>query len=96
MAPRCRARVRYRHFQPHPPGTESGRLPVHQPRATQDRSRIQEALYSAIIGLADANDLLYVNVEELRSVDRQFLVERQLISREHAESQGARRRGDRP
>ncbi len=31
-----------------------------------------------------------------RGVDRQFLVERQLISREHAEGQGARGRGHRP
>ena len=35
-------------------------------------------------------DLQYINVNELEGVDRQFLVERQLISREHAESQGAR------
>lgn len=32
----------------------------------------------------------YINVEELEGIDRQFLVERQLISREHAESEGAR------
>jgi protein arginine kinase len=31
-----------------------------------------------------------VNVNELKGLDRQFLVERQLISREHAESEGAR------
>ena len=31
-----------------------------------------------------------MNVSELDGLDRQFLVERQLISREHAESQGAR------
>jgi protein arginine kinase len=33
---------------------------------------------------------LYVNVSDLDRLDRQFLVERQLISREHAEAQGAR------
>ena len=31
-----------------------------------------------------------MNVNELDLIDRQFLVERQLISREHAEAQGAR------
>jgi protein arginine kinase len=35
-------------------------------------------------------DSLYLKVSELAEVDRQFLVERQLISREHAESEGAR------
>ena len=34
--------------------------------------------------------LVYVDVSTLEAVDRQFLVERQLISREHAESEGAR------
>ena len=33
---------------------------------------------------------MYVDVNDLDGIDRQFLVERQLISREHAESQGAR------
>lgn len=32
----------------------------------------------------------YVNVRELNELDRQFLVERQLISREHAEGRGTR------
>ena len=34
--------------------------------------------------------MIYVDVNELEAVDRQFLVERQLISREHAEAEGAR------
>ena len=34
--------------------------------------------------------VLYLNVSELEVVDRQFLVERQLNSRQHAESEGAR------
>jgi protein arginine kinase len=37
-----------------------------------------------------AGQLIYLDVGALEEVDRQFLVERQLISREHAESQGAR------
>ena len=34
--------------------------------------------------------MIYVDVSALEAVDRQFLVERQLISREHAEAEGAR------
>jgi len=60
-------------------------------RATpQDRGHIARALREGVLSVAAADTLLYVNVEELNGVDRQFLVERQLISREHAESQGAR------
>jgi protein arginine kinase len=64
-------------------------------RATDaDRARIEEILHGRIVSLQQANkvpaDTLYLNVSELDEVDRQFLVERQLISREHAESEGAR------
>ncbi len=60
-------------------------------RATrQDRTQIEDALRERILSIEASGDLLYLNVEELEGVDRQFLVERQLISREHAESQGAR------
>ena len=58
--------------------------------SAQDRSRIQAQLQTAVPGLANQDDLLYINVEELAAVDRQFLVERQLISRELAEASGAR------
>ena len=44
----------------------------------------------------ESGELEYVNVNELKAIDRQFLVERQLISREHAESEGRPRRGHRP
>jgi protein arginine kinase len=37
-----------------------------------------------------AGQLIYVDVRALEEVDRKFLVERQLISREHAEAEGAR------
>lgn len=38
----------------------------------------------------DFSELTFINVADLESLDRQFLVERQLISREHANSDGAR------
>ncbi len=60
-------------------------------RATEkDRSRIESVLREAIPDTENGAKMLYVNVEQLGAVDRQFLVERHLISREHAESQGAR------
>ena len=57
---------------------------------THDRTAMENTLHRRIAELGDLNDALYVDVNSLASVDRQFLVERQLISREHAESEGAR------
>jgi len=60
-------------------------------RATpQDRNRIESILHERVLAIAAETELLYVNVSQLEKVDRQFLVERHLISREHAEGQGAR------
>lgn len=55
-----------------------------------DRDAIERMLHARISALPDFGDALYVDVNDLATVDRQFLVERQLISREHAESDGAR------
>ncbi len=38
----------------------------------------------------DYDDLLYIDVDDISPIDRQFLMERQLISRELSESHGAR------
>ena len=38
----------------------------------------------------ELQDLTFIDVADLQTLDRQFLVERQLISREHANSDGAR------
>jgi protein arginine kinase len=60
-------------------------------RATpHDRGEIERLLREKVLGLQASGELLYLNVNELEGIDRQFLVERQLISREHAESEGAR------
>jgi protein arginine kinase len=56
----------------------------------ETKSQIEEALRSKIDQLRIDNKLSYVDVARLETLDRQFLVERQLISREHAESQGSR------
>jgi protein arginine kinase len=55
-----------------------------------DRVEIERYLREKIFRLQASGELEYINVNELDGVDRQFLVERQLISREHAEGHGAR------
>ena len=60
-------------------------------RATpQDRTQIERLMRECIFSINTSGDLLYIAVDELEGVDRQMLVERHLISREHAESQGTR------
>ncbi len=56
----------------------------------QDRNGVEKAVRNAMDKVADWNDFAYVNVANLPTVDRQFLVERQLISRELADAQGPR------
>ncbi|MEO0531914.1 MAG: ATP--guanido phosphotransferase, partial [Planctomycetota bacterium] len=64
-----------------------------------DREQIEQILHARIDALQAAgklpsakpnDELHYVDVGGLEDVDRQFLVERQLISREHADADGAR------
>jgi protein arginine kinase len=64
-------------------------------RATDsDRDEIGRILRERVEKLHNAGrfagQLVYVDVRALEEVDRKFLVERQLISREHAEAEGAR------
>jgi protein arginine kinase len=60
-------------------------------RATpQDRLNIEKMLHDRIFEVVSQNDILYFDMEGLEKVDRQLLVERHLVSREHAEGQGAR------
>ena len=59
-----------------------------------DRTEIEKIVRERIGVLRDSEKLstetLYIDVGDLPEIDRQFLVERQLISRELAESEGAR------
>lgn len=60
-------------------------------RATeQDRARIEKAIRDCLMASEKGGQVMYVNLEEVNGIDRQFLVERHLISRELAEGQGAR------
>lgn len=56
----------------------------------QDREKVAAVLREQIGKIHDSGDLTYLEVDRLEGLDRQFLVERQLISREHAESKGVR------
>jgi protein arginine kinase len=56
----------------------------------QDRQRIEETVKLAVRNVDENNELYEVNLESLDQVGRQFLVERQLISREIAENTGPR------
>jgi len=61
------------------------------PRASEaSRAEVEGILRDHIAGLSTSPNLAYVDVEGLSKLDRQFLVERQLISREHAEAGGPR------
>ncbi|MBI2823888.1 MAG: protein arginine kinase [Planctomycetia bacterium] len=55
-----------------------------------DRAEIERVLRERILAIKDGGPMTYVDVNKLQGLDRQFLVERQLISREHAEAEGAR------
>lgn len=55
-----------------------------------DRANIESTVRERLQGNEQLKQLNYINVADLETLDRQFLVERQLISREHAESDGAR------
>lgn len=56
----------------------------------EDRLSIERTVRARMDKIEQLATVRYVDVEELSEVDRQFLVERQLISRELAEADGAR------
>jgi protein arginine kinase len=56
----------------------------------EDRLSIERTVRARMEKLEDWADVRYIDVDELSEVDRQFLVERQLISRELAETDGSR------
>jgi protein arginine kinase len=55
-----------------------------------DRANIASTVRERLGGSEALNNLSFIDVADLETLDRQFLVERQLISREHANSDGAR------
>lgn len=56
----------------------------------EDRVSIERTVRAKLDAVTGWNDVHYVDIEQLPEIDRQFLVERQLISREIADADGAR------
>ncbi len=56
----------------------------------KQRKEIESLLRKTIIDRNIANDVSYINLNQATSVDKLFLVERHLISKEHAEGEGER------
>jgi protein arginine kinase len=56
----------------------------------EDRLSIERTIRARLDKVAEFDSVRYIDVEELSEVDRQFLVERQLISRELSDTDGAR------
>jgi protein arginine kinase len=54
------------------------------------RAEIENVLRAHVAELPVEGTVTYINVNSIGTLDRQFLVERQLISREHAETHGSR------
>jgi protein arginine kinase len=55
-----------------------------------DRANIELTIRERLTQAPQFQGATFVKIADLESIDRQFLVERQLISREHAEGEGAR------
>jgi len=61
------------------------------PKSTETQRREIQRLLWQVIGESElGNELLYVDIEQTDELDRQVLVERHLISRQHANAQGSR------
>ncbi|MDA8746355.1 protein arginine kinase [Rubripirellula amarantea] len=56
----------------------------------EDRLSIERTVRSRMEQIEGWNDINYVDIDALSEIDRQFLVERQLISREIADADGSR------
>ena len=56
----------------------------------EDRISIERTVRAKMDSIDDWRDIRYIDIEQLSEIDRQFLVERQLISREIADAEGSR------
>ena len=56
----------------------------------EDRVSIERTVRAKMESIEDWRDVRYIDLEQLSEIDRQFLVERQLISREIADAEGSR------
>ncbi len=57
---------------------------------SEQRGEIERTIFDAVQASDFGKDTFYVDVDQSDALDRQFLVERHLISRQHAEAEGSR------
>jgi protein arginine kinase len=65
-------------------------FPFSTRASSQEKAEIAATLRAGIKETTRTRKLDYVNIDDLNALDRQFLMERQLISREHASGEGNR------
>ncbi len=58
--------------------------------STTERKEVERTLFEAISGSDFGKETFYVDIDKSDPLDRQFLVERHLISRQHADAEGSR------
>lgn len=67
-----------------------GEYPFVRRASEEEKSQIAKSIQSKMEAMDSWSEVKFFDVEQLAEVDRQFLVERQLMSREMAESDGDR------
>jgi len=90
VAARIGSRVGHCDQQPDRLARKLAEFPFISRAAPGDRAEIERMLRERVMRSPGAAEMIYFDVNKLEGIDRQFLVERQLISREHAEAEGAR------
>jgi hypothetical protein len=90
MAPRLRPDERDRHLLAHPPRPQPRRAPLPLPRSRTERNALVKQISTALLDNPVAASCFYVNLDDAPEIDRNLLVERHLISKQHATSEGAR------
>jgi protein arginine kinase len=65
-------------------------FPFSSRASSQEKAEIATTIRAGIKETTRTRKLDYVNIDDLSALDRQFLMERQLISREHASGEGNR------
>lgn len=68
----------------------AARYPFLSKANNKQKGDIERLLYESIKSYDTTNELIYVNLVGISALDRLFLVERHLISKEHAEAEGDR------
>ena len=66
------------------------RFPFLSKASDDDKTEIEKLFHESISESAETKELSYINLNKSSDIDRLFLVERHIISKEHAEGEGER------